>query len=231
MIDHIDPATDEPWCDEHRPEELLGWHFLPDDGRLRFGRRKRVEVGQTLTCKRIEMCKRGYHASPRAIDALKYAPGAIVCRVRLSGRILEDTDKAVATERTCLAMADATTTLRLFACWCAEQSLKAERKAGREPDPRSWEAVKVAKRYIAGKASDIALIAALSAATSAATSFATSAATSAVRSTATSAVTSAALSAATSAALSAATSAATSAQNRKLETMLDKLLLEGDHPC
>src|SRR3990167_4552171 len=37
--------------------------------------------------------------------------------------------------------------LRLIACWCAERALKRERAAGCEPDPSSWAAVRVARRY------------------------------------------------------------------------------------
>ena len=43
--------------------------------------------------------------------------------------------------------------LREFACWCARNALNAERKAGREPDPRSWQAVDVAEHYARGEAS------------------------------------------------------------------------------
>jgi hypothetical protein len=37
--------------------------------------------------------------------------------------------------------------LRFFACACAERALERERAAGREPDPRSFEAVAVSRRY------------------------------------------------------------------------------------
>ena len=42
---------------------------------------------------------------------------------------------------------------RLFACDCAERALLREREAGREPDPRSWNAVSVAREYAMGRAS------------------------------------------------------------------------------
>jgi hypothetical protein len=42
--------------------------------------------------------------------------------------------------------------LREHSCWCARQSLNAERAAGREPDPRSWHAVEVAERFARGEA-------------------------------------------------------------------------------
>ena len=44
--------------------------------------------------------------------------------------------------------------LHLFACWCAEQALQAERDAGREPDPASWAVVEVKRRWVDGIASD-----------------------------------------------------------------------------
>ena len=50
--------------------------------------------------------------------------------------------------------------LHLFACWCAEQALIAEREAGREPDPASWVAVEVKRRWVDGAASDEELVAA-----------------------------------------------------------------------
>ena len=54
--------------------------------------------------------------------------------------------------------------LRLFACNCAERALKKERKMGREPDERSWAAVRVARRFAAGRASTDELVAARNAA-------------------------------------------------------------------
>ncbi|MFH1499240.1 MAG: hypothetical protein ABII82_15605, partial [Verrucomicrobiota bacterium] len=49
---------------------------------------------------------------------------------------------------------------RLFACNEAEVVLRRERRRGREPDPRSWEVLRVARRYANGKASDEELAAA-----------------------------------------------------------------------
>ena len=44
------------------------------------------------------------------------------------------------------------TALRLFAVSCARRSLLAERKAGREPDKRSWDALRIARLYAEGNA-------------------------------------------------------------------------------
>lgn len=140
--------------------EPLYWHFLPADGRMTHTN-KLVEVGKTY---RIEdepvLCKRGLHASARALDALKYAPGPVVCRVTLGGTIIHGDDKSVAQERTVLAMADATDVLHEFACRCAEQALALVE----ETDPRSVEAIATKRRWLQGEATDEELAAARAAA-------------------------------------------------------------------
>ena len=71
--------------------DKLYWHFLSVDKRLRYGDQTTVEVGKRLMLPpktKIIPCRVGYHASSRAIDALRYAPGPIVCRVRLHGRVI-----------------------------------------------------------------------------------------------------------------------------------------------
>ena len=58
--------------------------------------------------------------------------------------------------------------LHELACKFAEQALKAEIKAGREPHPDSWNAIKVKRQWLKGKATDEQLQAAWLAARSAA---------------------------------------------------------------
>lgn len=104
---------------------MVGWHFLPDDKRMQFGKRELVEVGKTYEAVGLlRLCKNGMHASRRIIDALKYAPGPICCKVELRKEIIEDIDKAVARARHVIAMVDATKILHEFACLCAEDALK-----------------------------------------------------------------------------------------------------------
>ena len=43
---------------------------------------------------------------------------------------------------------------RLFACDCAHRALLRERRAGREPDARSWDAVRIARALARGKATE-----------------------------------------------------------------------------
>ena len=99
---------------------MKAWHFLKEDRRMAFGDRELVEPGKTYRVEgEIRMCERGLHASKRALDALQYAPGPIVCRVEMGGRIFEDKNKLVAQERSVIWMADATGVLRDYARWCA----------------------------------------------------------------------------------------------------------------
>jgi len=159
----------------------------------------------------------------------------VACLVELRGEILEDKDKACAEERKCLGMVDATRILHEFLCWCAERALHTERKAGREPDPRSWKAVQTKRRWLAGKATDEELDEAAISAWSVARSAAWNAAESVARSAAAAeiAAESAAWNAAERAAERAAESAAKRAEaiarsattarhahNRKLSTLL-----------
>jgi hypothetical protein len=141
--------------------EVLGWHFLYSDRRLQFEPRTLVTEGLTLEVEPpIELCNRGLHASKRAIDALQYAPGPILCRVRCEGEVIEDRDKLVCTKRTCLVMVDAINTLHEFACVVAEKALLREREKGCEPDARAWEAIRVKRAWLKGDATDDQLAAA-----------------------------------------------------------------------
>ncbi len=77
--------------------------------------------------------------------------------------------------------------LHHFACDCAERSLLREREAGREPDSRSWEAIRIKRLWIEGKATEKKLDAArdsASAATCAAWSASSASASDAARDTA-----------------------------------------------
>ena len=44
--------------------------------------------------------------------------------------------------------------LHLHGCHFAEQALESERKAGREPHPDSWNAIKIKRKWLKGKATD-----------------------------------------------------------------------------
>jgi hypothetical protein len=143
----------------------LGWHFcalgngvpILRDGTL-------LQIGKTYEhAGMLRMCASGYHDSERLMDALEYAPGPYICRTLASGD-LRDTDKRVSRYRIALAGFDATMTLHRFAARIGYCALLAERQAGREPDQRSWEAIRVKMLWCDGLANDDQLDAAQAAA-------------------------------------------------------------------
>ena len=136
---------------------MLGWHFCRNDKRLGFEDGRKIRVGRTLKVKPpVVLCERGLHASKRIIDALGYSQGYIICKVKLSGEIIHDTDKSVATERTVIAMVNGERLLHEFACDIAEKALK----RANVTDKRSWIAIKVKRLWLDGKATDKGLSAA-----------------------------------------------------------------------
>mgnify|MGYP001334045528 CR=1 FL=1 len=97
----------------------IAWHFTGD--KLRDGS-PIPPIGHTLVhTGEIEMCASGYHWSRTPFQALPYAPGPLLHKVRIGGTIREtEGDKGVSSERTILATIDATQLMRRFA---ADQAL------------------------------------------------------------------------------------------------------------
>jgi len=156
-------------------ERMHGYHFVREDRKLRDGQKPRVgKVYRLPPGAKPVLRKQGYHASADVLDALSYAPGPILCCVELRGTIVHGTNKAVATECKVLSARDVTRELYEFALWCAERALKGERKARREPDPRSRAALKVKRAWLDGRVTDAELKAAYRAARAAAVSVADS---------------------------------------------------------
>ena len=145
--------------ESRKPRETswYGWHFLKEDRKLQFPPHTKVKAGQTLKHKSklpIELCVRGLHASKTPRDALKYAPGSVLCYVRLSGQIIDSDDKSVATERTVLWVVDVSELLHRMAIWSAKQSFQVQKKLGNKIDPRSIAAVKAKEFWLTGKITD-----------------------------------------------------------------------------
>ena len=114
----------------------LSWHFLPNNRRLQYPPHTLVEAGRTYAAVgRLVLCHNGMHASARALDALGYAPGSVVCRVALRGQHLHDSTKCCARKRTVLWLAEAAPVLHEFACLLAEQALNQSMQEGRLTDP------------------------------------------------------------------------------------------------
>ena len=191
-------------------DKILAWHF--SNGTLRNDPDTKLVPGLRLTVdpERLELCEYGLHASMRLLDALYYAPGSVLSRVELSGRIIENTDKLVASERLHLSVANIERTLHEFAIWCAEQALALVDT----PDPRSTEALRIKRLWLDGTATDNELDAAGAAARAAA------------RAAAWDAVRDAARAAARDAAWAAAWAAARDAAKKKQEKRLVKMIKE-----
>ena len=217
-------------------ETMTGWHWIKADRTLRTG--EVVEAGHSyLATGPLVMCRNGMHASRRALDALQYAPGPIICRVKLRGEVIHQSDKSVARERRVLWLADATTLLHQFACAVAAEALALTECRGERVDPRSWAAIHIKERWLRGLATDaelsaaratawvaaVELSAARDAAWDAARDAAWVAAWGAARDAAWAAAWAAAWDAARDAAWGAARDAAWGAQNLMLKTMLFSL--------
>jgi len=130
---------------------MKAWHFISNDRRLGYGDNRIVKTGMTYKAKgEIELCRNGMHGSKRAIDALGYACGNIICEVDITGQIKQGDDKIVGRRRKVIWMRDVTNILHEFACRCAEDSLKLVPK----PDPISLAAIKAKRDWLDGKISD-----------------------------------------------------------------------------
>jgi hypothetical protein len=77
---------------------MKAWYFSTDDLVLRYGDNRKIRTGitHTVDCEPI-LRKQGLHGSKRIIDALDCAPGNIVWRVELTGRMVHGSDKVSAT--------------------------------------------------------------------------------------------------------------------------------------
>jgi hypothetical protein len=157
---------------------IEAWHFVSKDRYTRFEPRVLIVPGHTLVHSgQLTLCESGFHASVRAIDALQYAPGPIICRVQLDGAMLDGGDKFVAKKRTVLWMTDATEALHEMACCSAEVALLI---AGVD-DQRCWNAIEAKRAWRRGEITDSELAAARDAAGAAARAAARDAAGAAAR--------------------------------------------------
>ena len=91
-----------------------GWHFLYVDSRLRTGE-EAPEDGVWLTTDKARICESGLHGSKHPFDALKYAPGPILCLCEFGEIKGEHGDKFVSRSRRIIARMDATEMLMYFA--------------------------------------------------------------------------------------------------------------------
>lgn len=141
---------------------MLAWHFIKKNKRMGYGDNRKVKAGKTYKLKTgdPELCENGMHGSKRLIDALRYAPGCILCRVNITGNIIKGDNKIVGRERMVLWMVDATNILHEFACLCTEDALSLMDS----PDKRSRNALAVKRKWLGVRATDDELIATTAAA-------------------------------------------------------------------
>ena len=136
-----------------KPKKILAWHWAKADLKTQHSNEP-IAKGKTLKATGpLQLCENGMHASLNPMDALQYAPGPMLCRVELSGEIIQGEDKLCASSRKVLWIANADHMLQEFACLCAERALK----AAKVDDPRSWRAIEVKRLWLAGKATDAEL--------------------------------------------------------------------------
>ena len=117
-------------------------------------------------------CENGLHVLRREHVLFEWI-GPVLWRVEVDAAgLIEDATKCVVARARLIERVEPwnPVTLRLFAADCAERALWRERAAGREPDPRSWEAVRVAREATHGRAQAAAAGAARDAAWAAAAS-------------------------------------------------------------
>lgn len=106
-----------------KPEEMKpvkAWHFARQDRRLGFGDGRLIRAKSALVHRgELELYRSGLHASKNILDALDYSSGPIICRVELSGEMIEVATQIVAMRRKCLWWIDGHELLRKFARICA----------------------------------------------------------------------------------------------------------------
>jgi hypothetical protein len=209
-------------------KQVTGWWFGTVDRRLLNNDGRPIVIGDTHNVEGdIIPCQHGLHLSTKIIDALTYAPGPVIYKVRGSGVIVphgNPTDKYACSQRTYLAGGiNISSTLRLFARKCALDVV------------HLWNAPTVVVEYLKTGDESIryaawaaALDAAWAAARAAALATAWYAARAAAWAAAWAAARDAALATARDAARDAAWAAARDAardrQNKRLTTMVTKLL-------
>ena len=103
----------------------LYYYFASKDRRLRYGDNRLIEEGVTHTVEpSLDRCDHALHAYRRAIDALRYAHGPVICTVELGGEILHGDTRSIATKRTYLEVIDGESLISKFCRRCDLDTLE-----------------------------------------------------------------------------------------------------------
>ena len=113
---------------------VLAWHFV--GATLRDGRPVPPDGEWLVHDGEVVPRSSGLHASERLIDALEYARGSTICRVKLRGDLKREDDKLAGRERRILWRVDGERLLREFARKCALDVI------------HLWDAPNVVRRYL-----------------------------------------------------------------------------------
>ena len=106
--------------------------------------------GAWMPVREVEPCVSGYHLC-RDGDLLTWL-GPRIWLAEGRGQCVEESDKVVFAEARLLRLTSWDDALaRRFAALCAWRALCRERRAGREPDARSWESVRAAVAFSRGE--------------------------------------------------------------------------------
>jgi hypothetical protein len=124
--------------------KVLAYHFT-DGMKLRDG--QQLKVGRLYKhIGELEMCVSGYHASIDILDALSYAPGFTVSRVECSGKIEQQNDKLVCSQRKALWTLDAK---KIILKWSIRTATDAIKRVKKTCNDKAWNAW--ADLWISGK--------------------------------------------------------------------------------
>ena len=146
-------------------EKIDAWWFAASDV-LPHGDGRKVIIGKKHSVRgEIVLCSHALHASRQPFDALQYAPGPNLYRVRCWGDVQEEDDKLGARNREYVAMIDATDLLRAFArsraslvlhLWDAPQVVRDYLATGDETLRPAAEAAAAAAEVVGGVAKSAA---------------------------------------------------------------------------
>ncbi len=104
---------------------MKAFYFSNEAKTLRYGDNRKIRTGITHKVKgKPVLCKNGFHASIKPLDALKYAPGSYLWFVELGGKIVKGGDKCCATERTYISGFNAEELSHEFSRKCAAVNIE-----------------------------------------------------------------------------------------------------------
>ena len=101
------------------------YYFASRDRSIRHSGHRCIEEGMTHTVEpSLDQCDHALHAYRRAIDALRYAHGPVICIAELGGEILHGDKRSISTERTYLEVIDGEALISEFCRRCGLDTME-----------------------------------------------------------------------------------------------------------